>query len=76
LEGKTMFRDANLCLAFPHHHSRLPAFLAAARVRLRDWYTVYRQRRALLRLDDALLKDIGISRVDAFQEGSKPFWRS
>lgn len=72
-----MFRDANLCLEFPpHHHSRLPAFLAAARVRLRDWYTVYRQRRALLRLDDALLKDIGISRVDAFQEGSKPFWRS
>jgi len=44
--------------------------------RLRDGYAVYRQRRALLRLDDAMLKDLGISRVDALQEGGKPFWRA
>jgi uncharacterized protein YjiS (DUF1127 family) len=42
---------------------------------LRQGYAVHRQRRALLSLDDAMLKDIGISRVDALQEGRKPFWR-
>ena len=42
---------------------------------LRHSYAVYRQRRALLAVDDAMLKDIGISRVDALQEGRKPFWR-
>ncbi len=34
-----------------------------------------RQRSRLLELDDRLLKDIGISRVDAMGEGGKPFWR-
>jgi uncharacterized protein YjiS (DUF1127 family) len=42
---------------------------------LRHHYAVYRQRRALLSLDAAMLKDLGISRVDALQEGRKPFWR-
>lgn len=42
---------------------------------LRQGYAVHRQRRALLSLDDAMLKDIGISRVDALREGRKPFWR-
>ena len=35
----------------------------------------WRQRQALLRLDDHLLKDIGITRADAEGEGAKPFWR-
>lgn len=34
-----------------------------------------RQRRALLALDDNLLKDIGLSPADAWAEGTKPFWR-
>ena len=34
-----------------------------------------RQRRALLSLDDRLLKDIGRSRADVEQECGKPFWR-
>lgn len=50
--------------------------LAAAFTQARRWYVVYRQRRALLALDEALLKDIGLSRTDALAEGSKPFWRS
>jgi uncharacterized protein YjiS (DUF1127 family) len=60
---------------------RLRARLADLRARvggpldwLRQGYAVHRQRRALLSLDDAMLKDIGISRVDALQEGRKPFW--
>ncbi len=43
--------------------------------RLASWRRRYRQRRALLALDAGQLKDIGISRVDALQEGCKPFWR-
>jgi uncharacterized protein YjiS (DUF1127 family) len=34
-----------------------------------------RQRRALMMLDDRLLKDVGISRLDAEREATKPFWR-
>ncbi|MDX6750888.1 DUF1127 domain-containing protein [Geminicoccaceae bacterium 1502E] len=39
------------------------------------WLERYRQRRDLAGLDDHLLKDIGISRADAWQESAKPFWR-
>lgn len=42
---------------------------------MRRWYALYRQHRALLAVDDAFLKDIGFSRVDALAEGGKPFWR-
>lgn len=38
-------------------------------------YERWRQRQALSRLDDHLLKDIGISRADVEQEITKPFWR-
>ncbi len=34
-----------------------------------------RERRALGRLDDAMLRDIGISRADVELEVSKPFWQ-
>lgn len=39
------------------------------------WLERHRQRRVLAGLDDHLLKDIGISRADAWQESAKPFWR-
>jgi uncharacterized protein YjiS (DUF1127 family) len=39
------------------------------------WLDLARQRRALGRLDDRLLKDIGVSRADVEQEVAKPFWR-
>ncbi len=72
-----MLRDATLYQEFPaDHHAGDRSRFAAALARLRDGYVVYRQRRALLRLDDAMLKDLGISRADALQEGDKPFWRS
>jgi uncharacterized protein YjiS (DUF1127 family) len=72
-----MFHDATLCLEAPaNHRSGIRPRLVAALARLREWHAVYRQRRALLGLDAAMLKDIGISRADAVQEGNKPFWRS
>jgi uncharacterized protein YjiS (DUF1127 family) len=33
-----------------------------------------RQRRRLARLDDAALRDIGLTRSDARQEADKPLW--
>jgi len=33
------------------------------------------QRRQLLSFSDQMLSDIGVSRVDAFKECEKPFWR-
>lgn len=39
------------------------------------WYERARGRRALLRLNDHLLKDIGISRLDADIESTKSFWQ-
>lgn len=35
----------------------------------------WRQRQALMSLDEHLLKDIGLSRSDAEHEAEKPFWR-
>jgi uncharacterized protein YjiS (DUF1127 family) len=40
------------------------------------WAERHRERRALLELSDHMLKDIGLSGADAWQEGRKPFWRS
>jgi uncharacterized protein YjiS (DUF1127 family) len=34
-----------------------------------------RQRHALAELDDRLLRDIGLTRVDVWREVKKPFWR-
>ena len=39
------------------------------------WYERSRQRRRLALLDDHLLRDIGIDRLAAMEEISKPFWR-
>lgn len=38
------------------------------------WWTLARQRQALARLDERMLKDIGISRGDAMAESARPFW--
>jgi len=40
------------------------------------WIERSRQRRTLANLPDYMLKDIGVSRVDAWQEAEKPFWRT
>ena len=40
-----------------------------------DGFARARQRRALMALDDHLLKDIGISRADAVREWRKAPWR-
>jgi uncharacterized protein YjiS (DUF1127 family) len=39
------------------------------------WRERTKTRRQLVMLDDRLLKDIGITRLDAQGEAEKPFWR-
>ncbi|MFQ5973572.1 MAG: DUF1127 domain-containing protein, partial [Alphaproteobacteria bacterium] len=40
------------------------------------WRQRISQRRELLGLNEHLLKDMGVRRLDAMHEASKPFWRS
>jgi uncharacterized protein YjiS (DUF1127 family) len=49
--------------------------LSAAIMALQDWQDLVRQRRQLMGLSDAGLKDFGATRADAHREGEKPFWR-
>src|ERR1700730_4905779 len=53
--------------AFP---PRLSGFLRGVRAALREW----RQRR-IGRLDERMLRDIGLTRFNAEYEINKPFWR-
>ena len=39
------------------------------------WQERAHSRYRLLQLDDRMLKDIGIDRVEAMREAAKPFWR-
>lgn len=55
----------------PVVRQRLHAWLAM----LGRWRRNHRSRRELLSMNDAMLKDIGVSRADAFGESEKPFWR-
>ncbi|TLX59505.1 hypothetical protein DN826_01515 [Stutzerimonas nosocomialis] len=38
------------------------------------WWQLHEQRRQLAALDDAALKDLGLSRADVFAESERPFW--
>ena len=55
--------------AYPVH-----AVAAACRL-LAAWIERVRQRRALATLDDGMLRDIGVTRVETARECEKPFWR-
>ena len=65
-----------------HSPSRLRAIARALSLELIDlgnlvllWLTRHRERRKLETLSDHMLKDMGISRVDAEREALKKFWR-
>lgn len=63
-------------LAHPLHLQRsdAAAWLRFAAAQLRRWWQLAEQRHRLSRLDEAALKDIGLSRADALQESERPFW--
>lgn len=55
------------------HLERLPSLVRLWRM-LRRWRQLARERGQLARLDDAALKDLGLSRADVLQEAERPFW--
>ena len=42
---------------------------------LRQWRRRSREREQISRMDERMLKDIGITRAEALRLSSKPFWR-
>ena len=42
---------------------------------IREWRSCARSRRELLALNDHMLKDIGLTRIEAQYEAARPFWR-
>lgn len=53
--------------------TRLGQFVRAVR-QLPAAYRIYRERQELMGLSEHTLKDIGLSRADAYREASRPFW--
>ena len=58
--------------ASPH---RLRGFLSEVGAGLREWRRRKNGRLELARFDERMLRDIGLTRVDADCEINKPFWR-
>ncbi|HLN37266.1 MAG TPA: DUF1127 domain-containing protein [Xanthobacteraceae bacterium] len=43
---------------------------------IKIWWRRMQDRRTLATMSDQSLRDIGISRYEAYYEASKPFWRA
>jgi uncharacterized protein YjiS (DUF1127 family) len=54
---------------------RLRGFLSGVRAVLREWRQRKNARLELARLDQRILRDIGLTRGDVEYEINKPFWR-
>ena len=50
------------------------AVMRSIGLQLYRWWQLAEQRRRLAILDDAALKDLGLSRADVIQESERPFW--
>jgi uncharacterized protein YjiS (DUF1127 family) len=50
--------------------------LAVLATLLATWRRRLRDRRALATMDERSLRDLGLTRYDAFYEARKPFWRA
>ncbi|MBV8492392.1 MAG: DUF1127 domain-containing protein [Alphaproteobacteria bacterium] len=54
---------------------RVRPVVGQAAALLREWRRRARSRAELARLDDRMLRDIGVTPGEAWQEINKPFWR-
>ena len=59
---------------YPADYHPFPRLVAAAH-RIAQWIERSRQRQALAGLEERILRDIGITRIDVARECGKPFWR-
>lgn len=62
-------------VALPVRRRAVSNALTAAVESMLAWHERTKSRRALLGLDDRMLKDIGIDRATAHIEGIQPFWK-
>ena len=62
-------------IARRRYRDRLSDIFLSLVTLLQSWFVRAQERRMLLQLDQRMLKDIGITRVDAAREAMKPFWR-
>lgn len=73
----TTHSDCRACppaaLAAPRA-GRVAQFLGGLLNKLAEWQERAEQRAYLAAMDERMLKDLGISHVDAVRESSKPFW--
>jgi len=60
--------------ALPRQAVSLGALAKALWRQLKRWQQLAAQRRRLAALNDAALKDLGLSRADVLQEAERPFW--
>jgi len=61
-----------------HRHSlgdRVNSAAHRVNATIHEWHQRIRARRELARLDDRMLKDIGVTRATADMLASKPFWK-
>ena len=58
------------CLA----RAGLGALLASWLIKADEMIATYRERRALLAASDHMLRDLGLSRADAYREAGRSFW--
>ena len=67
----------NNAFAQPTHSLRLllQKAVQAAYATLLQWNDRQAQRDHLRELDDRLLRDMGLSKEEVWQEAQKPFWR-
>ncbi len=76
---KMTYQNINQFGAVAGHRRPLIGLVAGLPRRLLDtlllWQERVSQRRQLMQMDERLLKDIGVSRVQARAEFDKPFWR-
>jgi uncharacterized protein YjiS (DUF1127 family) len=56
-----------------HRHQRSDCGWIAL---VKMWWRRMQDRQTLATMDDQSLRDIGITRCDAMNEASKPFWRA
>lgn len=53
---------------------RRESWLVAAWKQVKRWEQLMRQRDQLARMNDEMLKDIGLSRADVLEESERHFW--
>ncbi len=71
---RSLIADQVPALTAPPSHLRPRAKRRWLRIPV-AWIDRSRQRRALAELDDRLLRDIGLTRAEAREEATQPFWR-